>query len=48
MIGCQRNLKSFGMMFIGWTGARSSDEEILAIAPKHPTFEVVPVGSADG
>jgi deazaflavin-dependent oxidoreductase (nitroreductase family) len=36
-----------GIFFQG-IGARSSDEEILAIAPKHPTFEVVPVSSADG
>ena len=36
-----------GIFFEG-TGARSSDEEILAIAPKHPAFEVAPVSPADG
>jgi deazaflavin-dependent oxidoreductase (nitroreductase family) len=30
-------------IFFEGTGARSSDEEIRAIAPKHPTFEVLPV-----
>ena len=33
-----------GIFFEG-TGARSSDKEMLAIAPKHPAFEVVPVSS---
>ena len=36
-----------GIFFQG-TGARSSDEDMLDIAPMHPTFEVVPVSSADG
>jgi deazaflavin-dependent oxidoreductase (nitroreductase family) len=36
-----------GIFFQG-IGARSSDEDFLAIAPMHPTFEVVPVNSADG
>jgi deazaflavin-dependent oxidoreductase (nitroreductase family) len=31
-----------GIFFEG-TGSRSSDEQIRAIAPKHPAFEVLPV-----
>ena len=33
-----------GIFFEG-TGAGSTDEQMRAIAPKHPSFEVVPVGS---
>ena len=34
-----------GIFFEG-TGADSSDDEIRAIAPKHPAFEVLPAGEA--
>jgi len=33
-------------VFFGGVGPDSSDEELLAIAPKHPVFEVTPVQGA--
>jgi deazaflavin-dependent oxidoreductase (nitroreductase family) len=32
-------------VFFGGVSAKSTDEELLAIAPRHPTFEVLPVTS---
>ena len=33
-----------GGIFFEGAGADSSDDQIRAIAPKHPAFEVLPVG----
>ena len=42
-------LRKWGMetgIFFGGIGPRSSDDEIRAIAPRHPAFEVLPVSAA--
>jgi deazaflavin-dependent oxidoreductase (nitroreductase family) len=42
-------LRKWGMetgIFFGGIGARSSDDKIRAVAPRHPAFEVVPVSAS--